>query len=677
MGMIDTSRSALLVFQRALDTTSHNIANVYTEGYSRQKVNLSALGSTNPSDSAAPGGGVSIGRIDRAFDQVLTDSVRYDSATYGRTETFAELTSSIDLLFAGSETGLSTQMQSYFSALQDVSNDPSSVASRQVLLGESDMLTARFRELNNRLDEISSISNSQLFQVVGEINSYGQQIAEVNLKIKDSGDTVPLDLLDARDHLINQLSERVSVSTVEAFDGTVSVFAGDGQALVVGSHAEALGVIQSDYQGNGFRVVLGSAQVDVTAQMSGGVIGGVLDFQSEVQRPAQNEIGRMAAVLASSFNELHREGYDLNGNTGKDFFNYSGPAVVSSTSNSVNSTVTASFVKTLDDAGTAGAPGTPGTESDIAQLKGDWQASDYELVADGAGGWTLTRLNDNTTVALTANANNNNSPPDPITSYTAADGFVVDVSAAAGAGANDRFLIRPFQEAAADISVAISNPRDFAAANAINPAYELEYVGTPAADSWKLTRLSDGQSTAVLGDNSQGIISDGFEIALPDVATLTPGQKYQINPFDSDPTASGLTVTVNDRAQVIRRNVLNMDDFNTESNPVGIRPGNNENVLAFANIQTDNLLGSGTISLDDAYNQLVASVGIKTNQAKTSMQAQGVMLEQSKLARDSVSGVNLDEEAADLIKFQQAYQAAAKVMAAADAMFKSLMNSLR
>lgn len=672
MGMIDTSRSALLVFQRALATTSHNIANVYTEGYSRQKVNLSALGSTNPTDSAAPGGGVSIGRIDRAFDQVLTDSVRYDSATYGRTETFAELTSSIDLLFASSDTGLSTQMQSYFSALQDVSNDPSSVASRQVLLGEADMVTARFRELNNRLDEISSISNSQLFQVVGEINSYGQQIAEINLKIQDSGDTIPLDLLDARDHVINQLSERVSVSTVEAHDGTVSVFAGDGQALVVGSHAETLGIIQSDYQGNGFRVVLGSAKVDVTAQMSGGVIGGILDFQSEVQRPAQNEIGRMAAVLAENFNDLHREGYDLKGNTGSDFFNYSGPTVVASTKNQDGSLiVTASFVTTTGDAYNIDGIGTVDS-ADIAQLNSNWQASDYELVksgALGAGTWTLTRLSDNTNVTLT--------PTNGGTTLTAEDGLVITAPDPTTANEGERFLIRPFQETAADISVAITDPRDFAAANATDPAYELEYMGPAGSDIWKITRLSDGQSTAVLGSSSQGIISDGFEIALPDVLSLTPGQKYQINPFDSDPTASGLTVTVNDKAQVIRRNVLNMDDFNTEANPVGIRPGNNENALAFANIQTDNLLGSGTISLDDAYNQLVASVGIKTNQAKTSMQAQGIMLEQSKLARDSVSGVNLDEEAADLIKFQQAYQAAAKVMAAADAMFKSLMNSLR
>lgn len=663
MGMIDTSRSALLVFQRALDTTSHNIANVYTEGYSRQKVNLNALGSTNPTDSASAGGGVEIARIDRAFDQVLTDSVRYDSATYGRTQTFSELTDGIDLLFASSDSGLAAQVQNYFSAVQDVSNDPTSIAARQVLIGEGDMLSARFRDLDNRLDEISAISNAQLMQVVGEINSFGQQIAEINLKIQDSGASIPLDLLDARDHLVDQLSERVSVNTVQSHDGTISVFAGDGQALVIGSNSETVGVIQSDYQGDGFRVVLGAAHVDVTEQMSGGVIGGVLDFQRDVQRPAQNEIGRLAAVMAENFNELHREGYDLNGNTGNDFFNYSGPNVVGSTTNTGTAVVTASFITTVGDAYDVDGSGLPVDSTDIDLLRGNWQASDYELVDEGAT-WSLTRLSDNTSVALTTNANG---------TVTAADGFVlnIDLDATVGVQADgDRFLIRPFQNTAADISVAITNPRDFAAANSIDPAYELEYLG---ADDWRVTRLSDGHSITINdGATDTVTVTDGFDIDVTGITNM--GDKFQIHPFDS--ASSERTTTVTDKANIIRRNVLNMDDFNIEANPVEVRLGNNENALALTNLQTDKLMGSGTATMNDAYNQLVSFVGIKSNQAKLSMKAQGIMLDQSIQARDSVSGVNLDEEAADLIRFQQAYQAAAKVMAAADQMFKTLMSSL-
>lgn len=399
------------------------------------------------------------------------------------------------------------------------------------------------------------------------------------------------------------------------------------------------------------------------------MIGGVLEFQQEVQRPAQNEIGRMAAVLAQGFNDLHSEGYDLNGNTGNDFFTFSGPNVVSSTANQDNSLiVTAAFVTTVADAYDIDGSGSVDS-TDISTLNGNWQASDYELTksgALGAGTWTLTRLSDNTNVTLTSTNGG--------TTLTAEDGLVITAPDPLTANDGEKFLIRPFQDSAADIAVAITDPREFAAANSVDPAYDLEYMGPAGSDVWKITRLSDGHSTTVLGDSSQGIISDGFEIALPDTATLTPGQKYEIHPFDVN--ASELTTTVNDRAQVIRRNVLNMDDFNTESSPIGIRPGNNENALAFADIQTDKLLGSGTSTLDDVYNQLIASVGIKANQANTSMRAQGIMLEQSKLARDSVSGVNLDEEAADLIRFQQAYAAAAKVMAAADQMFKTLMSSM-
>ena len=668
MSMIDTSRSALLVFQRALDTTSHNIANVYTEGYTRQTVSLNALGSTNPTDSTAPGGGVEIGSIDRAFDQVLTDNVRSDSATYARTEAFADYTDDIDLLFADSETGLSTQLQDYFGSLQDVSSDPTSIASRQVLLGEADMLTAKFRDLDSRLEESNSLANSQLTQTVSEINSYGQQIAEVNIKIKDSGENIPLDLLDTRDHLLDQLSEKVSVSTVEAFDGTVSVFVGDGQALVVGGESKQVGVAQSEYQGDGYRVVMGDSNVDVTDAMSGGVIGGILDFQNEVLRPAQNEIGRLAAVVAESSNALHSEGYDLNGNTGNDFFNYSGPKVVASSQNTDSSlTVSASFITTTDDAYDVDGNGSVDS-SDLSQLKGNWQASDYELVSNG-GDWTLTRLSDNTNVSLNVTNNINGT-----VTLKAEDGLLITAPDSTSVDDGEKFLIRPFQDSAAEISTAITDPYNIAAAGATDPIYELEYLGTPAADSWKITRLSDGQSSTVLGGSSTETISDGFSVDLPDVNTLTPGQTYQIHPFDSD--ASELSTTVNDREQIIRRNVLNMDDFNTESSPASVRPGNNENVLALANLQTDKLMGSGTNTMSDTYNQLVSSVGIKTNQAKTSMDVQGIVLEQSKMARDSVSGVNLDEEAANLMKYQQAYEAAAKVMAVADDMFKTLMNSL-
>ncbi|MCW8826546.1 MAG: flagellar hook-associated protein FlgK, partial [Gammaproteobacteria bacterium] len=220
MGMIDSSRSALLAFQRALATTSHNIANVNTEGYSRQSVSLQTVGSTNPTDRAAPGGGVAIHSVIRSYDNLLEESVRQDSSAFSRTDVFGSLATDVDTLFASGESNISTQLQTFFSALQDVSNDPTSNATRQAMLGESEMMTARLREMDGRLNEINDFSNSRLSQVVTEISSYAQQIADINAKIKDSGENIPNDLLDTRDHLITQLSERVSVSTTEAGDGT-------------------------------------------------------------------------------------------------------------------------------------------------------------------------------------------------------------------------------------------------------------------------------------------------------------------------------------------------------------------------------------------------------------------------------------------------------------------------
>jgi len=672
MGMIDSSRSALIAFQRALATTSHNIANVNTEGYSRQTVNFQTVGSTNPTDRAAPGGGVNIHSLNRAYDGLLENGVRQDNAAYNRSDIFGSLATDVDILFASGESNISTQLQSLFSAFQDVSNDPTSISTRQVMIGESEMLTGRLREMDGRLKEMSDFSNARLTQVVSEINSFSQQIADINAKIKDSGENIPNDLLDSRDHLITQLSERVSVSTVESGDGMTNVFVGNGQAMVVGTNAETIGVSRSEF-GDGLRIILGQSGTgpDATEQLSGGVIGGILDFQSDILRPAENEIGRIAAALAESMNELHSSGYDLDGDTGVDLFSIDDPNVASSTNNTGGAVVSASFVRTTADAYDIDSSGSVDA-TDIKQLRDNWQASDYQLEYQ-SGSWKLTRLSDNSDVTLTANTN---IPP----TLTATDGFVVNVAGGA-ANEGDKFLIRPFQYAASDIQVAISNPRDFAAANSFDPSYELEYQG---GNDWKITRESDGLSTIVTNDGlpadsiltaadstSSGLFDEGFEITLPGGVPVI-GDTYTIHPFDS--TQSELTTTVINKTQVVERNVLNTSGWDTYSG--GIRVGNNENAIAISDLQTAKLIGNGSSTINDAYNQLVSSVGIQANQARVSGEAQGIMLEQSKLARDAVSGVNLDEEAADLIRFQQAYQAAAKVMAAADQMFKSLMNSL-
>ncbi|MCW8826709.1 MAG: hypothetical protein OQK78_09835, partial [Gammaproteobacteria bacterium] len=439
---------------------------------------------------------------------------------------------------------------------------------------------------------------------------------------------------------------------------------------VIGTKAETVGVMRSEY-GDGLRIVLGGSGTgpDATEQMSGGVIGGILDFQNNILRPAQNEIGRIAAVLGESMNELHSSGYDLDGDTGTDLFTISDPGVAASTNNTGSATITASFIRTNNDAYDIDASGTVDA-ADITQLRDSWQASDYELAFDGAD-WTLTRLSDNTSEVI-SNAPNVNANG----TFTSSDGFVVDVGVGV-ANNGDRFLIRPFKQTASDIQVAITNPRDYAAANSFDPSYELEYQG---GNDWKITRESDGFSTIITDAGgggtltatdatTSGFFDEGFEITVPGAPVI--GDTYKIHPFDS--SKSDLTTTVTNKSQVVERNVLDTSGWDTYSG--GIRVGNNENAIAIASLQTARLVDNGNNTINDAYNQLVSTVGIQANQARVSGKAQEIMLEQSRLKRDAVSGVNLDEEAADLIRYQQAYQAAAKVMAAADQMFKSLMSS--
>ena len=543
MDLMANGKTALLAFQQALVTTSHNIANVYTEGYTRQEVQFTAR--VPEGGNTSVGAGVEVSQVRRAYNEYLTAALRYNTSTHGNAEIYESYAADIDRLFANPDTGLTSQLTSFFNAMETVSNDPTSIPNRQIMVGEMDLLANRIREIDTRLDSFQTSTNREISDAVIAVNTLSSQIAEMNTSIErytQSGANVPNDLYDKRDLLVNQLSKYLRVDVTEQYDGTVNVSAGSGQNLVIGKSFERLGVTNSEYGTGDMRIVYitDGGSVDVTDQLASGMIGGVIEFQKQMLQPAQNEIDRLATIIADTVNTQHQAGFDLDGNAGAAVF----------------TTVTPSVDPSANNTGTANVSAVI---SDSSQLK----ANNYVLAYSG-GAWKLTRSSDGSEVTMSGTG-------------TALDPFVVEgvtITVDSGVPQNgDKFLLAPSRNSAAFLDSQITDPRKIA--------------------------------------------------------------------------ASAIAGTV----------------------------GDNTNAVALAALSNATLV-EGSLTLDVVYQNLVTTNGSKASQAIVTLDAQKVMLTEAQTARDEESGVNLDEEAANLLMYQQAYQAAARVMSVADDMFQSLLSAV-
>ena len=325
--ILSTSLTALTSYQRALTTVGHNIANADVEGYSRQEV----VFTTKPPSFAGSGwigSGVEVSTVERRYDEFLAAQVRTSRTSSGEAEVYHNYTSQLDDLYADPELGLDPVLQRYFNALNGVANDPSSIPAREVLLGEAEALTDRFHFLAQRGAEIADGVNRDIAGTVADINTLAKGIADLNQVIVESGGMTgqpPNDLLDQRDQLISELSSLVRVTYYEQNDGAANVFIGNGQSLVVAGKAAKLSVGLNATE----PVVYysdGGATQDITAQLNGGALGGLLQFRSQVLDASMARLDVIADTLATAMNDQHRLGRDLNGALGGDFFTLGGAA---------------------------------------------------------------------------------------------------------------------------------------------------------------------------------------------------------------------------------------------------------------------------------------------------------------------------------------------------------------
>jgi flagellar hook-associated protein 1 FlgK len=623
-----TSVSGLLAFQRALATTSHNIANAGTEGYTRQRVEL---GAREPQGfgSGFVGQGVDVTTVRRLLDQFADGQLRSSGSELGRLGVYSGIATRIDMLFGDPDSGVGAALQRFFAAVQDVATDPASVAARQAMLGAAQSLAERFRSAAQQLDQIDMGLRSGLAARVGEVNQLAADVARLNGAIVTAGSTMngqpPNDLLDERDRLVRRLAELVNVTTVPGDDGAVNVFIGSGQALVLGPVATTLAVGSSDLDRSRQEILLRTAGLDqvITPTITGGEIGGLLQARGELLDLGRQQLGLAATGLAFAVNDQQARGLDLQGEFGRALFSLVAPRVLAAVSNS-------------------GSAGPVATVLDAGTLTG----GDYLLRFDGSA-WTVSDAATGVAVPLTGSG----SAADPLRFAGLA------VVTGAGATAGDRFMVQGTAAAAASLAVTLADPRGIAAAAPI-------------------------RTLALSGNLGNGTISAGEVVdpADPDLLAAVEirfltGTTYSINGAGSFAWTPGADINVNGWRVRLDGSPRAGDGFRIERN-TGAN-GDNRNALLLAGLQTERLLSGGTTSVGDSLNVLAGRIGTLAAQAEVAAAAQETIHASARDALLSESGVNLDEEAAELLKWQRAYQAAAQAITVADTLFQALLLAIR
>ncbi|MNQ73236.1 Flagellar hook-associated protein 1 [compost metagenome] len=685
MSLLNIGMSGLSASHNALATTGNNIANADTAGYSRQQTVQGSKGSIQYGNVYI-GTGTTLADVRRVYNSYLdaqlqtTTSLNSDSAAY-----LGQVTP-LDTLLSDSGTGLNGALTKFFASVQNVNAKPGDDASRQLLLSDAQALSNRFNSVSSQLNTQNANINGNLTNMADQVNKLATTVAQLNQKISEisSAGGTPNELLDARNETMRQLSTFTGAQYVER-DGNVDVYLGSGQPLVIGNTVNKLEAVpgKDDPGRLSLQLNRGSSTIDITSIMTGGEIGGLLRYRSEVLDPAMNELGRVALVVADQMNSIQAQGIDKNGDFGSNLFNNINSAAqmsqrsIASTSNSAGS---GNFDVSIEDTGKL-------------------TINDYKVTFTTATDYTVQRLPDNTPMGTFSTT----TTPAPVI-----DGFSMTFNG--GAAQGDTFKLTPTRNASANIKTEMTDSKRLAIAAPLGAAIAPGGSGTltiPASGQPTLTTKFDIYDSATATAMQNGLKnSTPTKVVFGDVSADGTSQTYQFLDAKGGVISSGtikpgenntlsLTVPLKDSTGApippapatqytvsFDMTVAGSPGKGTAINVTLSQPGtlDNRNGTTLANLQTKQTVDTGSaskgISLNDAYGKLVEGVGSKAAQGKLDSAATTAILANAKGARDSLSGVDLDEETGNLVKYQQYYTASSQIIKAAQEIFSTLINSL-
>ncbi len=666
-GLVTTALTGLDAAQQALQVTGNNIANVSTPGYSREQA-MQTTAIATPVGGLYLGNGTKIASVTRAYNTYIQAQVWSTGSTASGASAYNAQLQPIVQLLAGGGTGMSTAINQFFaSGVAQVAANPSDTASRQTLIGQSQLLAQTVQGAAQQLQQAANGINQQLAQSVSIVNQLSSQIAQLNnqIAIQGSSGATPNSLLDQQTQLITQLSSQVGVTVLQQ-GSQYNVYAGNGQALVVGNQSFQLTTKPNNYDPSQTEVAYATTGQVISQNLTGGTIGGLISLRNQVLIPTQDSLGQIADGLALTMNQQQSLGLTLGGTSGSAMFAYGAPQILPNTSNTDFATV-----------------GSAPLSASIVAASG-LTGADYVAQWDGAQ-WTVTNSNTGSVVASGATSGS-----------VTFDGVQLSLPASGSVATGDSFQIQPTRLGALDFKSVLTDPSGIAAASPyvssqgtlVSGALVNTNKGDFAVSGGSYSSTSGTIGTMLSGtigsppstlqisltsgatSGSVGFVvtsGSGSVVGSGSVALGTSGSVIGIA-YPGTPPGSNGYWTVDLSGSV----AVSGDAFTLQ--PGG--PGNGGNAQTMAALQTTKTLNDGTASLQDVYAQLASSVATHGSMSQSALSAATALAQQASSAQQSASGVNLDREATNLIQFQQAYQAAAKAIQIGTSLFSSLLQSL-
>lgn len=698
-GIFGIGVSGIQAAQMGMQVTQHNITNSNTPGYNRQSV-IQATQIPVGFSTGFVGNGTQVTTVSRQYNAFLNDQVRQSDTELSSLQTYFSQIQIVDDLLADANAGVSPALQEFFKGLQQVASAPASLPSRQAMVSSAQALVSRLQGADQRISDLYGQVNEQITDSVSLINTYGKQIAKLNEQItvaESAVNQVANDLRDQRDQLITELNKIVKVQTIPLGASGIEVLVGKGQLLVMGNQANQMAAVRSAADPSRLAVALdlGAGNQELPEGIiTGGELGGLLDFRSQTLDTAVNSLGKVAANLALTFNAQHSNGMDLLGRSAGDsgfvgnFFTIPSPKVIPS--NSSSPVVSASF----------NAPELT-SNTNPGNYFTDLTNSDYRLEYKGSS-FTLTRLDDGTNWTASSLAGLNTQITDRTDSRGVQGFTLADDGASYSDG--DSFLIEPTREMAKNIAVDARISGDVRLIAAALPVRAS--VGLNNQGSMRVTvdRVREDLSATFPGPAYPvkiGVSADGASLTLGDgsgpYSVTNPGP-FNVTVYPKDgsaattytleypasatppPLSAGETYEIwdgNSRIQFsFTGNPQPGDTFSLDENggngtAVGV--SDSGNILLLGKLQTQNTGDGATSSYQATYAQMVSEIGNKAREVEVTKDAQQSLVDQANAARNAESGVNLDEEAANLLKFQQLYQASARSISVGQKIFDELL----
>jgi flagellar hook-associated protein 1 FlgK len=651
--LINLGLSGLNAAQWGLTTTGQNISNASTPGYSIETPVYAESGGQYTGSGYLPQG-VSTVTVTRQYSQYLTTELNNAQSSSSSLSTYNTLISQLNNLIGSPTSGIASAITGYFTGLQNVSNNASSLATRQTAMSGAQTLANQINAAGEQYDALRQSVNTQLSNTVSQINSYSEEIAQLNGQIQAASTQgqPPNQLLDQRDLAVSNLSQLIGVNVVNS-NGSYSVFMSNGQPLVSSGNSYNLGTAQSTGDSSELSVqYLGQAGANPAAvpqnlpdsKIEGGTLGGLVAFRSQTLDPGEAQLGAIAVSFASQVNAQNALGITLAGAKGGALFSVGGPTVYANTQNTGNASLNVSFAD----------PTQPTT-------------GDYTLAFNG----TTYTLTDNSSGTVVGSATNLSQPINGL-----------NFSTTGTMNPGDSFTVEPTRGALNSFATATTDAAAIAAAAPVLGAAASTNTGTGTITQGTVTAgYTMPNSTTTLSYDGTGL--SGFPVGSTVTVAGSPATTYPITsattvvPYSS---ATGATLTINNTTAGQMNNVSVTisgapaagDKFTIGPNTGATNDG--RNALALSNLSTAKALAGGTVTLTGAYANYVNRIGNQTNQLQTSSTAQASLVTQITTAQQSVSGVNINEEAANLLQYQQLYQANSKVIQTAQTLFQTLLG---